>query len=217
MSIDKSTPALGKRRREATRERLLDAARELLAHDGIQGASVEHICERAGFSRGAFYSNFSSKEDLILAMFHREKTLMFQSVQAAADIDSLEGMDATASVDAIMERFFVLHPADREWFLVHSEFAIHGIRHDKVGLEFTEAWRETKAEFMGLIVSVLKSLGRRFTIDPDHAATILMGTYELALREAFMEGREPDNVLLRETLPMLLLSVTEEAAGNSRR
>ncbi|WP_396045435.1 TetR/AcrR family transcriptional regulator [Aeromicrobium sp. UC242_57] len=42
------------RRRAATRERLLDAARIVLARDGIQGASVEHICDEAGFTRGAF-------------------------------------------------------------------------------------------------------------------------------------------------------------------
>jgi len=40
-----------------------------------------------------------------------------------------------------------------------------------------------------------------------------MGTYELALREAFMEGREADTSLLRQTLPTLLLSVTESTAG----
>lgn len=209
MTAGTTPPAVAKRRRAATRERLLDAARDLLARDGIQGASVEHICERAGFTRGAFYSNFASKDDLILAMFNREKGVMFASLRAAADPDSLVGMDPTESIEAIMKRFFILQPADREWFLVHSEFAIHGIRHEEVGQEFNEAWRETKTEFMGVMVSVLDALGRRFTIDPDHAATVLMGTYELALREAFMEGREADMSLLRESLPTLLLSVTE--------
>ena len=112
-----------------------------------------------------------------------------------------------------MERFFALQPVDRDWFLVHTEFAVHGIRHAEVGLGFTEAWRETKSEFIGLMVSVLGLLCRRLTIDPDHAATILMGTYELALREAVMEDRGIDTELLRETLPRLLLSVTETTAG----
>lgn len=213
MATETENPVPGTRRRAATRERLLDAARDLLAHDGIQGASVELICERAGFTRGAFYSNFSSKDDLILAMFNREKNIMFQSLKAAADTDSLKGMDTLASIVAIMERFFDLHPANREWFLVRSEFAIHGLRHDEVGQEFTDAWRQTKTEFMGLLVSVLNALGRRLTIDPDHAATVLLGTYEVALREALMEGRETDLGLLRETLPALLLSVTESTAG----
>ncbi len=60
------------------------------------------------------------------------------------------------------------------------------------------------------MTQTVKALGRRFTIDPRHAATILMGTYELTLREALIEGRPIDTVLLRESLPMVLLSVTEE-------
>ena len=128
-------------------------------------------------------------------------------------MDSLAGLAATAAIEAIMERFFALQPVDRDWFLVQTEFAAHGIRHEEVGLEFTEAWRETKSEFFGLMVSVLGSLGRRLTIHSDHAATVLMGTYELALREAVMEDRGIDTDLLRETLPRLLLSVTETTAG----
>jgi AcrR family transcriptional regulator len=45
---------------QRTRAALLDAAGEVFAERGFQGASVEAIAERAGFSRGAFYSNFSS-------------------------------------------------------------------------------------------------------------------------------------------------------------
>ena len=47
-----------------TRRRLLEAAAEVFIRRGFQGASVEEICEEAGFTRGAFYSNFRSKEQL---------------------------------------------------------------------------------------------------------------------------------------------------------
>lgn len=48
-------------RRSRTRERLLDAAYEVFADTGVHTASVEQISEAAGFTRGAFYSNFSSR------------------------------------------------------------------------------------------------------------------------------------------------------------
>ncbi|MEO6473094.1 MAG: TetR/AcrR family transcriptional regulator [Aeromicrobium sp.] len=206
----KADGAVATRRRAATRERLIDAAREVLASDGIQGASVEHICDRAGFTRGAFYSNFTSKEDLVLAVFNREKTLMFESLKAAADPASFEGKDLKTAIDEVIDRFVVFQPGDRDWFLVNAEFAIHGIRQKDVGREFNEAWGQAKAEFQAFMTQTVKALGRRFTIDPRHAATILMGTYELTLREALIEGRPIDTVLLRESLPMVLLSVTEE-------
>ena len=200
---------VGTRNRAATRERLLDAAREVLARDGIQGASVEHICEQAGFTRGAFYSNFASKDDLVLAMFHREKTVMFASLHAAVDPASLAGKDLTETIDAILERFLSFQPGDRDWFLVNAEFAIHGIRQESVGREFREAWRETKKEFTEFMGQVVEALGRRFTIDPSLAATILMGTYEVTLREALIESRDVDTVLIRESLPKVLLAMTE--------
>ncbi len=51
-----------------TREKLLDAARMVFARDGYGGASIERVADEAGFSKGAVYSNFRSKEDLFLAV-----------------------------------------------------------------------------------------------------------------------------------------------------
>jgi AcrR family transcriptional regulator len=51
-----------------TRAKLLDAAAMVIAERGYTGASVETIAEAAGFSKGAVYSNFASKEALVLAL-----------------------------------------------------------------------------------------------------------------------------------------------------
>lgn len=203
------------RRRAATRERLLDAAREVLAAEGIQGASVEQICDQAGFTRGAFYSNFSSKEDLILAMFHREKSVILDKLRDAADPEAIGEMTGREAFSTIVDRFLRTQPADREWFIVHSEFAIHGLRDHDVRAEFAEAWQETKREFCDFMAMVLERIGRKFTIEPDHATVILMGSYEIALRESFIAGDELDAELLSETLPTILLSVTEPVAGRT--
>ena len=58
-----------KRSRTATRRRLLAAATEVFAVKGIDGASIGELCAAAGFTRGAFYSNFTSKLDVALAVF----------------------------------------------------------------------------------------------------------------------------------------------------
>ena len=59
-------------RREATRQRILDAARVVFAEKGVFGASIEDICEQAGFTRGAVYSNFADKDDILRAVIERE-------------------------------------------------------------------------------------------------------------------------------------------------
>ena len=49
-----------------TRERLLEAARSLFVQRGFGGTSIRDIAEEAGYSQGAFYSNFPDKEALLL-------------------------------------------------------------------------------------------------------------------------------------------------------
>ena len=53
-----------------TRRRLLDAAEVVFLRRGLRGASVEEIAAEAGFTRGAFYSNFNSKQELLMELFH---------------------------------------------------------------------------------------------------------------------------------------------------
>lgn len=58
--------------RAITREKLLEAAFELFGRDGYAGTSVENITEAAGFSKGAAYSNFESKESIFLEVLERQ-------------------------------------------------------------------------------------------------------------------------------------------------
>src|SRR5258708_10925896 len=58
--------------REQTTQRLLDAAEKLIARKGLDVASVENIAAAAGYSRGAFYSNFKSKDDLFIELLRRD-------------------------------------------------------------------------------------------------------------------------------------------------
>src|SRR5476649_2370447 len=63
--------------RDATCEKLFEAAARVFEEQGIGGASIETIAAAAGFSRGAFYSNFKSKDELIIAMLenHVEQSI----------------------------------------------------------------------------------------------------------------------------------------------
>jgi AcrR family transcriptional regulator len=215
MSSPDTQPAV--RRRSATRDRLLEATREVLAREGIQGASVEHICEQAGFTRGAFYSNFSSKDDLLLALFRRERDQMFDSMRAATVPESYVGLDPVDAIGVIIDRFLSLQSVDRVGLLVHLEFSLRGLRGDAVGQEFNASWRELKDELVSLMTLIVAALGREFTIDPRHAATVLAGTYDEALREAVTDARELDAGLLHSTLPMLLLAATRPLPGGAAR
>ncbi len=71
--VSSSPPLTAKRlsRRDSqaeTRARLMTAALALIAHQGVEGTSIRGICEQAGYSQGAFYSNFDSKTALLVAL-----------------------------------------------------------------------------------------------------------------------------------------------------
>ncbi len=59
--------------KEVTRLRLIEAAERLFIRKGFDEASVEDISETAGYSRGAFYSNFENKEQVLLAVIDRRR------------------------------------------------------------------------------------------------------------------------------------------------
>jgi AcrR family transcriptional regulator len=59
-----------KEKQQETRARLLDAAERVFLRRGFQGSSVEEIAAEAGFTRGAFYSNFKSKDELFVELLH---------------------------------------------------------------------------------------------------------------------------------------------------
>src|SRR5690242_8722297 len=87
--------------RDDTREKLFEAAARVFEEQGIGRASIEAIAAAAGFTRGAFYSNFTSKDELISAMLeeHVAQTIrrnleLLESHNTAADfIAALRSMD----------------------------------------------------------------------------------------------------------------------------
>jgi AcrR family transcriptional regulator len=107
-----------------TKAQLIEAAARVFARQGFQAASVELIAEEAGYSHGAVYSNFASKEELFLEVFER---YMAERVDELAEVSALEGSlaeRARAGADQWMQRF----AADRDTFLLHLEFMIHAAR-----------------------------------------------------------------------------------------
>lgn len=78
-----------KQRREETRRRLLDAGQRVFLRHGLRGSSVEEIAAEAGFTRGAFYSNFESKGQLFVELlqdriYARYRSTLEELPEAAA-------------------------------------------------------------------------------------------------------------------------------------
>lgn len=197
------------RRRAATRERLLDAARTLLVREGLQGVSVERLCEEAGYSRGAFYSNFASKDELVVALVTRENEAVLARLKEAADPSTLHGLSPQEAAGAILERFLLLQPPDRELFLLHLELQMRGLRGDVGGEVFVGWWHAVIDGIADVLSAALDAVGLRLTLDVRDVCVILMGTWDSMVLSSLVDDRPVDVETLQTTLPRMLLALTE--------
>src|ERR1700704_7148483 len=87
--------------RDDTREKLFEAAARVFEEQGINAASIETIAAAAGFTRGAFYSNFTSKDELIIAMLedHVEQTIRRNLDLLARHKNIVDFIDALKTMD----------------------------------------------------------------------------------------------------------------------
>lgn len=178
-------------RRGRTRERLLDSAYEVFAAAGVRAASVEQITEHAGFTRGAFYSNFSSKEELFFALMERENAARIAVLAERLEdtVPSLQVFDEETLADLILD--FLEGPFDnRQWCLVVSEFQLLAMRDRAIAAEYLEFENRFEASLREIITSALTKIGLGFSLDPAQAMRLLISVYEDAMRSAVLAGDE---------------------------
>jgi AcrR family transcriptional regulator len=121
--LTQQTPGRVTRRRSRTRTRLLEAAFTVFAAKGFGHVSIEEVCEAAGFSRGAFYSNFTTLDELFFALYRERADLIAGQVADALALDG-PGLDVTAAVDRVTEVLLL----DVDWLLVKTDFLVHAAR-----------------------------------------------------------------------------------------
>ncbi len=86
-------------RKAQTRERLIDAAAQVFAQRGFEAASLDEVAAAAGYTKGAVYSNFASKTDLLIALLERRI-----EVQSAEYAHRFEGQDAEEIARDLLSR-----------------------------------------------------------------------------------------------------------------
>lgn len=108
--------------RAQTKERVLTAAAELFVERGVNGASLEQIAERAGYSRGAVYGNFADKHELVRALLEQ------RTEREAAEVRRM-GPDFEAAASQL--RRFQHERAEhlREWMALRLELILYVLRH----------------------------------------------------------------------------------------
>ncbi len=162
--------------RDDTRDKLFEAAARVFEEHGIGGASIEAIAAAAGFSRGAFYSNFGSKDELIIAMLedHVEQSIR-RNLDLLAQHSDLDGfIAALKAMDRNRQDPLGRSP------LLHMEMILYVARAEKRRPELAKRLRARRKLVTDIIEATLKDKGGDDTINPPWMASVV-----LALEDGF--------------------------------
>ncbi|MFE7172800.1 TetR/AcrR family transcriptional regulator [Streptomyces sp. NPDC057616] len=133
MAVEERAERRVTRRRVRTRGNLLDAAFAVFAAKGFGRVSIEEVCVAAGYSRGAFYSNFDSLDELFFALYRQRADLIADQVAGALAQDGPD-LDVPAAVDRVTEVLLL----DLDWLLVKTDFLVHAARDERVAATLLE-------------------------------------------------------------------------------
>jgi len=194
--------------RDETRDRLFEAAAALFEARGIGAASIESIVEAAGFTRGAFYSNFATKDDLIIAMLedHVERSLQRNLELLAQHRDPVDFVAALGAVDRSQQDPLSRSP------LLHMELILYVARSHQHRPELAKRLRARRALIAEIIATTNRgSVGRR--VDPSWADMLLALEDGFRLHRLIDPRTTPPDSFLRAVQELQLAIGFEPADG----
>jgi len=187
----------GTRRKENTRAKLVRASLDVFVEKGIDGVTVDDLAKAAGFTRGAFYSNFSSKEEVFIALFDEVTAELMaianSSVESAvADVGADESCSILEADDAqvMLAVFEGIRPFGRQWYLLYSDAISRSLRDEALRAELAEQRERMRNQIGALLTTRLEASAERALLPVEDLAQLLMGIFiDLLVREQ-LEGRD---------------------------
>jgi AcrR family transcriptional regulator len=141
--------------RDATRARLIAAAEKIFIRFGFDASSVERIAEAAGFSRGAFYSNFRDKDELFIAVLNKRRLAISS---ALGEIVRREP-NIAKRLQALRD-WYVNQEQQKQWVILETEFTLRAIRNRAVKVRLAELRRQELETYSALVAQHFSQIGR---------------------------------------------------------
>jgi AcrR family transcriptional regulator len=182
------SPRKPQERTAITRERLLGAADQVFARHGYEKSQLEEIAQASGFSKGALYTHFKSKEDLFLALANTKAAGYQVKLRLA-----LDGASTREAKIAAFRSFYVNLSKEKQWALIILEVKLFVTRHPEVKERLHRAEEEMKDSVEEALVELFGSTARA-------AGKALGGIFSALVLEANLE---PDVLTERKLRAML--------------
>ena len=149
------SPSRQQARTEATRRKLLLAAEKVFARDGFEAARLEDIASLAGYTRGAFYANFESKEDIFFALLERWVGQRISELEAL-----IARQESPEKLLRTLREHYVQKIRDRRFSLLSLEFRLFALRHPEAHARLRARQRRLRASGAELLRRITRVTGR---------------------------------------------------------
>jgi AcrR family transcriptional regulator len=172
-----------------TRRRLLQAAEQAFIRQGFDAASVEQIAENAGFSRGAFYSNFRSKDELFIEVLQIRR----REIEAGLDAIIRRERNPAARLRAVLD-WYVNEDLNRGWIILEAEFTLRALRNRGARSRLAKFHRQRIADYSALVTQYFNE-SKTEALAPSAVIAVALfgaarGLGELALLEPDAAGQK---------------------------
>lgn len=158
-------------RQAETRQNLLDAAARVFIRRGFAAASIEAITAEAGYTRGAFYSNFESKEELFVELLQERVYTRYHDLLSRMPADSTPADALRWGARELMKMY--QRPRESWLFELWLECLAHVARHPEFASLAATFWRGTRAVTAAGWTEVARAQGRELPVAAPHIAIAL--------------------------------------------
>ncbi len=191
-------------RTAATRRKLLAAAEKIFARDGFEAARLADIAALAGYTRGAFYAHFKSKEDIFFALLELWVGRRIADVNAVLERQA----DPAARLRALREHYAQI-AADRRLALLSLEFKLFAIRHPNAHARLRARQRPLRENAANILRRLTKDAGAQLAIPGIAAATGLGSLSNALLLEHLVDHASLSDADVRHLLGAFFDAVLE--------
>lgn len=196
--------------RKLTRAKLIDAALQLFSTSGYEHATVDDIAAAAGYSKGAYYFHFSTKDDILLELLRMWTEDRSAALTAGVEFDAPTG-------DAVREMLggFFSYEAAPRWPGVLLEFWAQAVRNPEVSKRLSAAYAGWRKQLETAFASVASTLN--ITSAEDAAAVALAAHDGFAVQTAIGSpgGRAMTAAELADSIVTPLEGAVEESGRRS--
>jgi AcrR family transcriptional regulator len=196
MAMAELLPNKHQQRTVATRRKLLRAGLRVFARDGFEAARIEDIASEAGHSRGAFYANFKSKEDLFFALLEQEANRRLIVLR-----DSLAGCPSRTERIRTLRDFYLKRAGDRQWVMLMLEFRLYAVRHGSMRAKLAAAHRRIRSSLnYAFVGDLMPSFAKYKSAEGEIVKALLEVTlHGLVLERAY----DPERISKRQVRQIL--------------